>query len=359
MWRAGGTSAVFAVSAALAAAACSKTPAPAPPPCSDSGRLVCTGLYGSAVDAGPGRIAPDVSFYEPGLRLWSDGLEKVRYVKLPPGSQIDTTDMDEWTFPVGTKLWKEFRWHGKRVETRYLEKTSPGAWRRTTFVWNADQSDAREATAGRTISLGEGHGPYDIPGQDDCGRCHGGRRDNVLGFEAFALAAPQAKGLTLPRLVAEGRLTRAPAPGAAIVPGGTVDVRALGWLHINCGVSCHNGNPEAGASFAGLDLKLAANGGADPLASPAVRTGVNQPTTALGFRDPNAPKMRIVPGRPGDSAIYFRASSRAPALSMPPLATHLVDDESVAALERWISALPAAGARPPPPLSGVGAVGGG
>ena len=45
------------------------------------------------------------------------------------------------------------------------------------------------------------------------------------------------------------------------------------------------------------------------------------------------------PGRPRDSAIYVRAGSRTSTLSMPPLATHLVDHEAVAMLDRWIRTL--------------------
>ena len=318
---------------------------PPPPVCADQKRLACTGLYALA----------GIEAYEPGFRLWSDGLDKARYVYLPPGSRIDTGDMDEWVFPVGTKFWKEFRWRGKRVETRFLEKTATDAWRRTTFVWNADESDAREELAGKTVTLDGGHGPYDVPGEQDCGRCHGGRRDDILGFEALALGAPGASGLTLQRLVAARRLTHAPAAAASAVPGTALDRSALGWLHMNCGVSCHNSSPSAGASFAGLNLKLSTSGPADPRQTATLRTSLNQPTTALGFRDPSAPKIRIVPGRPRESAIYFRTRSRTPALSMPPLATHLVDHEAVAMLERWIAALadaptagPAsAGVRPP------------
>jgi hypothetical protein len=307
--------------------------------CSDPTRLACTGLYGREPAARDKRIADGVEAYEPGLRLWSDGLEKVRYVYLPPGALIDTRDMDEWTFPVGTKFWKEFRWRGQRIETRYLEKTGPETWRRTTFVWSSDGSDAREEKEGRTVMLEAGHGAYDIPGEQDCGRCHGGRRDNVLGFEALALAAPGATGATLARLEAQGRLTRVPDSASTAVPGTAIDQGALGWLHMNCGVSCHNANPEAGASFAGLNLKLAAGGPADPRQTPALRTALNRPTTVLGFRDSKAPKIRLVPGEPRSSAIYFRASCRAPALAMPPLATHLVDQEAMATLERWILAL--------------------
>ena len=314
-------------------------PSPALRTCADASRLSCTGLYQAKAGPADWRIAPGVEAYQPGFRLWSDGLEKLRYVYLPPGTRIDTRDMDEWSFPVGTRFWKEFRWNGRRIETRYLEKTGPEAWRRTTFAWNADDSDAREVTDGRTITLEGGHGAYDIPGPDDCGRCHGGRRDNVLGFEALALAAPGATGLTLTRLVAQGRLTRAPDLGATPVPGTPLDREALGWLHMNCGVSCHNASPAAGASFAGLDLKLVANGATDPRQTAAWRTALGRPTTALGYRDPTAPRIRIVPGRPLESAIYVRAGSRAPALAMPPVATHLVDRSALAILDRWIATL--------------------
>lgn len=311
--------------------------------CGDTSLLSCTGLYDRPRGPGERRIAPGIEAYTPGFRLWSDGLEKLRYVYLPPGARIDTGDMNEWTFPVGTRFWKEFRWNGRRIETRYLEKTGPDAWRRTTFAWNADEAEAREVAAGRTITLEGGHGPYDIPGPDDCGRCHGGRRDNILGFEALALAAPEATGLTLARLVTAGRLTQAPDPAATSVPGTPLDRSALGWLHMNCGVSCHNASPAAGASFAGLDLKLAADGAANPRQTPALRTALGRPTTALGYRDPNAPRIRLVPGRPRESAIYVRAASRAPRLAMPPLATHLVDDEALAMLDRWIEALAPSG----------------
>ena len=335
MWS---ISSIAAVALSLGCSAASGGPSRLPT-CSDPSRLACTGLYGLEAGSQAKRIAAGVETYAPGFRLWSDGLEKARYIYVPPGSRIDTSDMDEWRFPVGTRFWKEFSWKAKRIETRFLEKTAPDTWRRTTFVWNADESDAREEVEGRTITLDATHGPYDVPGQQDCARCHGGRRDNVLGFEALALADSGASGLTLKRLAAERRLTRAPDPSAPVVPGSALDRTALGWLHMNCGVSCHNANPEAGASFAGLNLKLVANGPADPRQTTVLLTALNQRTTALGFRDPSAPKIRIVPGSPRQSAIYFRAGSRSPTLAMPPLATHIVDEESLAVLDRWIVAL--------------------
>ena len=40
----------------------------------------------------------------PRYPLWSDGAEKQRYLSLPPGTQIDTSNMDDWKFPVGTRV---------------------------------------------------------------------------------------------------------------------------------------------------------------------------------------------------------------------------------------------------------------
>ena len=51
-----------------------------------------------------------------------DGAELGRYLLLPRGTTIDTSVMDQWVFPVGTKSWIEFRVGGKLVETRFLWK---------------------------------------------------------------------------------------------------------------------------------------------------------------------------------------------------------------------------------------------
>jgi cytochrome c-type biogenesis protein CcmH len=88
-------------------------------------------------------------------------------LRLPPAGRAHRhreSGRDEWRFPIGTKFWEKVRWKGKRVETRYLAKRAPEDWRHATFLWNVDQSDAREAREGQTISLPGGHSAYDIPG---------------------------------------------------------------------------------------------------------------------------------------------------------------------------------------------------
>src|SRR6187401_1831200 len=87
-------------------------------------RLRLTGLYAS--QAGE-LIAPDVRSYRPRFELWSDGASKRRWLWLPPGAQIDASDMDAWQFPIGTKFWKEFARDEVRVETRLLQR-QPDGW---------------------------------------------------------------------------------------------------------------------------------------------------------------------------------------------------------------------------------------
>ncbi len=72
-------------------------------------------------------------------RACVDGAGKRRWIALPPGTAIDGSDPDGWIFPVGTRLWKEFAFD-RRVETRYLERTSEG-WRFATYLWLADVED--------------------------------------------------------------------------------------------------------------------------------------------------------------------------------------------------------------------------
>jgi len=67
-------------------------------------------------------VDPALRAYKPALELWADGATKQRFISIPAGIKIDTSSFDEWVFPNGTKVWKEFRLDGKRVETRLYEK---------------------------------------------------------------------------------------------------------------------------------------------------------------------------------------------------------------------------------------------
>lgn len=316
-------------------ATAARAPAPRPP-----ARLADTGLYSDfaarAVDA---RNLP----YAPQYPLWSDGAAKRRWIYLPPGAAIDARDPEVWRFPVGTKLWKEFSW-GRRVETRYLERTRAG-WLYAAYAWTDDERDAvlvgeRGARTSQPVAAGRTHV---IPSVADCKSCHQGGRAEVLGFGALQLSpdrdplAPHREPLepgmpTLSTLVARGlvrglppELVTRPPRIDAPTPRGRA---ALGYLHANCSI-CHDSVGPLASLGADLRHPLRRRAGA-PEPAAAV---IGRPTR---FRVGGAPSAWIDPGRPASSAVTARMASRSPAAQMPPLGSQVVDDEALSLIRGWI-----------------------
>jgi hypothetical protein len=309
-------------------------------PCADAGvppsTLACTGLY---VDIAAKTITPGVRSYAPAASFWADGADKSRWIELPDGGVIDDTDPNEWVFPVGTKVWKEFRRDGRRVETRLFQKARSNLWVDATYLWSADESGAVRSF-GADIPLSDG-ATYHVPSPDECQRCHRGRNDHVLGFDAVLLGLPGASGTTLADLVAEARLAPPPASTSLTIgdDGTGRDGPALAWLHANCGVCCHNTNSNAEAFGAGMHLRL------DPTTldgRSALTLAPERTTVGVGAISPSwSGQPRIAPGHPDASLIVQLTSHRGDGEQMPPLATTAVDTSDVAALVAWIAAMPA------------------
>src|SRR5262245_20512807 len=91
-----------------------------------------TGLY---ADWEEKIVAADVVPFAPQFPRWSDGAEKRRWIRLPRGKAVDARRADAWVFPVGTRLWKEFSFDGRVVETRFIERRADG-WLYATYVWS-------------------------------------------------------------------------------------------------------------------------------------------------------------------------------------------------------------------------------
>jgi hypothetical protein len=300
--------------------------------------LSCTGLYDDIVKK---TLAPGVEPFAPGMTLWSDGAAKSRFIYLPPGTKIDSTNMDEWIFPVGTRVWKEFRLADKRIETRHFWKARDDFWRRVTYRWNDDETEATLLTDGATNVNGTS---YEIPSVTACDSCHVGSRDRLLGFEANSLAHPQAEGLTLATLVQRGLLTRNPSRTALVLPeDGTGTPLAMVYLHANCGTTCHNSRTYAPARFTDLDMRLYAErtlGDSPPTAVtdlPAYAQTVGQDMKIYK----SGPALRIKPASPADSGLFYLATRRTDTLAdqMPPLVSHVPDPYAIRMLSEWINAL--------------------
>lgn len=284
-----------------------------------------TGLYADVARQTP---APGVRPYQPRFQLWSDGAEKRRWFALPPGATIDTRNMNDWVFPVGTRFWKEFTRDGVRVETRLIQRTGPGPldWAFMAYVWNAAGTDAVATPGGVTDARGTAH---DVPSADRCVGCHGGRASRVLGFSAIQLSRTDTPpSVTLRDLVAEGLLSAPPARDFEL-PGNETERAALGYLHANCG-HCHNSArpPRQGARCYDpqreLDFWLRVEALGSPGATPTYASAVG----------------RVVePGHPECSDVIDLMSRRSGGLQMPPLATERVDSAGVALLTTWIAGM--------------------
>src|SRR5215213_11094322 len=114
-----------------------------------------TGLYSDFASL---EVDPQHLPFAPQYPLWTDGAAKRRWISLPPGSAIDASDPEAWTFPIGTRLWKEFSFAGQRVETRYIERQPDGQWRYAAYAWSADGRDAQLVPASGK------RGPYPLGG---------------------------------------------------------------------------------------------------------------------------------------------------------------------------------------------------
>jgi hypothetical protein len=277
-------------------------------------------------------------------------------------AQIDTSDMDEWVFPVGTKIWKEFNLGGqlsstgqltggKIIETRLLWKQDASRWTSIVYRWSDDQMSTRRITAGEKVPQPDGPPAYEVPNTGACVSCHGGRRDFVLGFDLIGLGVPGAGatgGLTLATLPA-GWLTQPPPATTVTIPDDATNqaAPALGLLHMNCGVSCHNAGPNAKAGYTGLYTKLLA-GQLFPEAGSAQVSSLDTYTTAVNVQGHLlfGRYMRIAPGNSAQSLVTLMALARDPDagafLPMPPLVSHRPDTDpntGIPLVQAWIDAL--------------------
>jgi hypothetical protein len=335
---------LLAVPMLITASSAVSAPTPRTGPSAPPARLADTGLY---ADFAAGTLAGGVLSFSPQYPLWTDGASKRRWIRLPPGATIDASDGRAWRFPVGTKLWKEFS-YGRRVETRYMERTRAG-WVYATYVWSDDGSDARLAPERgvRGVTPTADGGRHDVPSISDCKACHQGGASEVLGFTLLQLSpdrdplAPHATAaaddVDLASLSARGLLRGLPAAHLATPPRVLArtprERAALGYLQGNC-ASCHN--VKGPLSSLGMSLEA-------PVGAPRTAGALE---TAVGVASRYVPHgtgdgaLRIVPGDPAASVLVQRMSSRHAAVQMPPLGTSAVDEDAVRVVSEWIRELP-------------------
>lgn len=280
-------------------------------------RLSETGMYS---DIRGKTLSARLVEFTPANVLWSDGAEKHRWYQLPPGGMIDSTDMDHWLFPVGTKFFKEFALDGKRLETRLIWRVADTGNREVdtlvgSFVWNDTETDAEFVKDGADNLRGTQH---DAPAADACWKCHVGEVGHALGMSALQLGDVSALPLSSP-----------PPPGTSYAAPNP----ALGYLHANCG-HCHN---PSGSAWADSRMVLRLDVGERDAAT----TQLVQTTVGVGLEQwiDHGFAYRIVAGDPAQSAAFYRMTQRTMQVQMPPLATERTDDTGIALLQTWIQSL--------------------
>lgn len=318
--------------------------------------------------------------YSPQYPLWSDGADKRRWIYIPKRRKINTNDPNNWKFPPGTKIWKEFSFIENdvrlKVETRLMEKRKDGQWLMETYVWNEAQSKAflapEEGVQG-FYALGEGK-YYDIPSKHDCQYCHqkagldiGPTKTEVLGFSALQLSddrdpdaihyeplMPDMLTLTqLNRL----RITTAPMSFLPAIPESEyapLQRRVFGYLHGNCG-HCHN---ESGMAEFTNTLDLSHNATAQYIQQNGVYKTAIAKTITPYLDSGNSPERLIMPGNADASALIYRMTNEmdhytftVPSwhhmagfsvdidVKMPFVGTNVIDQEAVESIRDYINDL--------------------
>jgi hypothetical protein len=310
--------------------------------------LACSGLY---ADWNAKTPAAGVQAFAPGYALWSDGADKSRFIQIPTGQKIDVTATNDWVFPVGTKLWKEFRLKigsaDKRIETRMWWKRGVGDWVPVVYRWSDDESTTTRLSTGETVA---GTSMYEIPAESRCVQCHKmgtGHTEAPLGFSAVLLADPAATGLTYAQLLALNLTSSSGAtvPAASLqIPGTATERAALGYLHVNCGTMCHR--PSGGAPFR-LDLDVSSGSAPADVQSTAAFSAINQAANHVLQNPPivGANYYRFRPTDTQRSMIRLRMDVRDAVAGgngvdqMPPLVSHVKDTVGLAAIDAWINAM--------------------
>jgi len=280
--------------------------------------LADTGLYD---DIGAKAVSAAAVEFKPQFPLWTDGADKRRWLLLPAGTLVDTSANDDWAYPVGTKLFKEFSLDGVRLETRMNVLTETG-WTGAAYIWDDAEGNATRATEGAANIAGTAH---DVPNAGECLACHGGRRNFTLGFSATQLDDDARQAL-----FASGQLSHESVVAHNIEPE---LLEGLGVLHGNC-AHCHNADRDAQPQSTQCYAPWAEGDEAFDFTLPAELDDVY-----------NAPALRTAAdqlGVPGESKVLRRMGTRnldEDNPSMPPLGTEVVDDDGVQAVEALLARL--------------------
>jgi len=274
--------------------------------------------------------------YDLNAPFWSDGANKGRFIGLPNGTTIVRDANDDWQFPEGTVIVKNFSLNGALVETRHLIRHPDGVWGGYTYEWNAQQTEATRVRGGKTVSVAGQ--TWIFPSEGQCLECH----TSAAGFALGPETAQLNRDLTYPSTQRTANqletldhimMFQAPLPGpAASLPAmtnpddatATTADRARAYLHTNCS-NCHQPN---GPTPSDIDFRYSTALNATNVCDLPPLEG------DLGI----ANARLVAPGEPSRSVVVERMARR-DSHGMPPTATALVDTAGVSLITDWVNGL--------------------
>jgi len=274
--------------------------------------------------------------YDINAPFWSDGAAKDRHIGLPNSTTIAINAEDDWDFPIGTILVKNFRLNGRLIETRHLMRHPDGVWAGYTYEWDAAETEATRVRGGKT-ELIDGL-DWVFPAEVECLQCHTVAAGVALGPETRQLNRDftyPSTGRTHNQLETLDAIAMFSSPlqgDPATLPvmpnpfDASADLadRARAYLHTNC-AQCHQ---PGGPTPVDVDLRYTT------LLSNMNACDVMPDAGGLGLMMPRI----IAPGDASRSVLVERVNRR-DVNGMPPIGSTIPDSVGVILLSDWINSL--------------------
>lgn len=273
--------------------------------------------------------------YAPNAPFFSDGATKARWLALPDGQRIVIGSNNDFDFPNGSVLVKNFSLGTTRVETRLFMRHSDGNWAGYTYEWNAGGTDATRVVGGKTVQVAGQ--TWEFPSEAQCLQCHSAAAGRTLGLEIGQLNGDllyPTTGRTANQLTTlNGISTLTPAltmPPAQlpVIPdpfgSAALGLRARAYLHTNC-ANCHQ---PGGPAPSDIDFRFTTALNA---------TNACDITPTMGNLGSTNPRI-LAPGSAARSVAVARVN-RVGADAMPPLSRHIIDTAGVTLLTDWVNGL--------------------
>lgn len=281
--------------------------------------------------------------------LFIDYAKAQTFVWMPKGSQAKYVDDHSiLDFPNGAVLITTHYFenvlpekNSQMIETRLLIKKEEG-WVMANYKWNEDQTEATYTTDSHFVNVSleiESQARsvnYKIPSYDECFTCHN-KYDEILPI------GPKPQNINSDLTFKDGIKNQLkkwaefgylqsdyPSEISSVVnwedESQDLTLRVRSYLDINC-AHCHS---EKGyCEYAPIRFEFNKTEELSNMGVDVVHTfGIDESLSHI-----------ISPGKPNESALFFRLSSTLDEYKMPIIGRGLQHQEGVALLERWINSL--------------------